>query len=128
MNATETAQTIAARRAARMIEDAHTPTVYGDQNNLEAAAHGAAQLLAETRTGETNTETAAGTMTYRAETFTLSGGGPASDLTVICNDYDGEPIEAFYTYYDGGRTATVRLDRADAIDLYLALTQQFPSE
>ena len=128
MNATELAETIAARRAARIIEDAHTPTVYGDQNNLEAAAHGAARLLAEVRTGETNTETAAGSMTYRAETFYLSGGGPGSDLTVICNNYDGEPVEAFYTYYDGGRTATVRLDRADAIDLYLALTEQAPSE
>ena len=128
MNATETAQTVASRRAARMIEDAHTLTVYGNENNLEAAAYGAARLLADIKTGETNTETAAGWQTYRAETFTLSGGGPGSDLTVICNDYDGEPVEAFYTYYDGGRTATVRLDRADAIDAYLALTEQAPGE
>lgn len=122
MNEAKMAQTRAAMRAARMIEDAQHATVYGNQTNLEAAAYGAARLIADISTGETNEETAAGSMIYRAETFTLSGGGPGSDITFIIDEESSEPVEAFYTYYDGGRTATVRLDRADAIDTYLALT------
>lgn len=113
------------RRAARMIEDANTPTVYGNETNLEAAAIGAAELIVGASTGDTTTGTAAGSSMFRAETFTLSGGGPGSDITFIIDDqFPGpdEMVEAFYTYYDGGRTATVRLDRADALDTYLALT------
>lgn len=132
MNATEAgkAAQVINRRGSRMIEDAHTPTVYGNETNLEAAAYGAAGLVVGASTGSTNTETPAGSQTFRAETFTLSGGGPGSDITFIIDDgyvpgFPQEEVrEAFYTYYDGGRTATVRLDRADAIDVYLALTRQ----
>lgn len=131
MNATQAgkAAEIINRRGARMIEDAHTPTVYGNETNLEAAAYGAAGLIVGADTGSTNTETAAGAQTFRAETFTLSGGGPATDITFIIDDeyipgFKEEVREAFYTYYDGGRTATVRLDLEDAQATYRALTKQ----
>ena len=115
-------------RASRMIEDASTATVYGNETNLEAAAYGAAALVVGAGSGSTSTETAAGSRVFRAETFTLSGGGPGSDITFIIDDeyVPGFPreevVEAFYTYYDGGRTATVRLDREEAKATYRALT------
>lgn len=116
-----------------MIEDAHTLAVYGNETNLEAAAYGAAGLIVGADTGTTSTETAAGSQTFRAETFTLSGGGPATDITFIIDDeyvpgFKEEVREAFYTYYDGGRTATVRLDLEDAQATYRALTKQAPRE
>ena len=133
MNATKAgkAAEIINRRGARMIEDAHTLAVYGNETNLEAAAYGAAGLIVGADTGSTNTETAAGAQTFRAETFTLSGGGPATDITFIIDDeyipgFKEEVREAFYTYYDGGRTATVRLDLEDAQATYRALTKQAP--
>lgn len=132
MNATEAgkAAEVINRRGSRMIEDANTLTMYGRETNLEAAAYGAAGLIVGADTGSTNVETAAGSQVFRAETFTLSGGGPATDITFIIDDAyvpgfpDDEVREAFYTYYDGGRTATVRLDLADAQATYRALTQQ----
>lgn len=135
MNATKAgkAAEIINRRGARMIEDAHTLAVYGNETNLEAAAYGAAGLIVGATTGSTSTETAAGAQTFRAETFTLSGGGPATDITFIIDDeyvpgFKEEVREAFYTYYDGGRTATVRLDLEDAQATYRALTKQAPRE
>ena len=120
-------------RGARMIEDTRTPSVYGNETNLEAAAYGAAGLIIGAKTGDTSRETPAGSRTYRAETFTLAGGGPGADITFIIDDeyMPGQPeevTEAFYTYYDGGRTATVRLDREDAQLTYHALTKQAPRE
>jgi hypothetical protein len=115
-------------RAARMMRDNTATTVYDDGlTMLEQSAEFAAKLIDGAYTGETNIETAAGRSTHTAETFTLSGGGPASDLTVILND-GGEPIEAFHTYYDGGKTATVYLDRANANEVFAALTGLQPTD
>lgn len=133
MNAIEAGQAaeVINYRGARMVEDAHTPSVYGNETNLEAAAYGAAGLIIGAKTGDTSRETPAGSRTYRAETFTLAGGGPGADITFIIDDeyipnQPEEVTEAFYTYYDGGRTATVRLDREDAQLTYHALTKQAP--
>jgi len=136
MNVTEAgkAAEMINRRGARMVEDAHTLTVYGNETNLEAAAYGAAGLIVGADTGTTNIWTAAGAQTFRAKTFTLSGGGPATDITFIIDDEhtpgfpEDEVREAFYTYYDGGRTATVHLDMDHAQSVYRALTEQLPSE
>lgn len=74
------------------------------------------RLLSRADAGELNDETAAGVGRLIALQFTLSGGGPGSDVVFLLDgelEEGGEVREGFYSYYEAGGTEVVAFGATD---------------
>lgn len=119
-------------RALALVTRDSEPTSYRPGLTVrEAGAESLATLLAGCRDGSIDAEYPAGVERLHAVQLTLSGGGPGSDITFLFRESDPmpdhEPVEAWFAYYDGGVSVAFRLDRADAVDVWLALNS-YPEE
>lgn len=97
----------------------------------EVGAAAYQRLWDRARSGGVDDQTAAGVDTFTALQFTLSGGGPGSDIVFLLDaplEEGGEVREGFYSYYESGGTYVEPFGRTDGQLLLDALLSEPSSE
>ena len=100
------------------------PASYGQTGTIQEVTDAHAEaLVAKVQAGGLHPDDSFGETRFTAIEYTLTGGGPGSDVTILL-DEDGDVHGGFYSYYEFGGTATAPLDKRSAEAIYQALIEE----